>query len=360
LFPKFQNLKRDMDTKRLNQLLDAFPASRVLVFGDFFLDQYLVIEESLQEISLETGLGAHQVVGIRNSPGAAGVVTSNLSALDVQALALGMIGVDGRGYDLKKGLLETGIDISPLIESPEIMTPTYTKPMVRYTEGVEREIERLDIKNRAPLLASIEQTLIEWLRDLIQDCDGVIIVDHVPERNFGVISDRVRDEIAALARSYPKKFFLADSRKHMELFDEVIIKCNLSEAAQAAGLADSGDGQVDLAKAASEVLSQRTGRPVIITMGSDGMAVNQDGAAKIIPAMPVEGPIDIVGAGDSTIAGVTAALCAGASLPEAAVVGNLVASITIQQIGTTGTATRGQVRERFEAYKSVVELDLGD
>jgi sugar/nucleoside kinase (ribokinase family) len=73
--------------------------------------------------------------------------------------------------------------------------------------------------------------------------------------------------------------------------------------------------------------------------------------------LPVEGPIDIVGAGDSTIAGLTAALCAGAALHEAAVVGNLVASVTIQQIGTTGTATRAQVREQFEAYKRVVSMD---
>jgi rfaE bifunctional protein kinase chain/domain len=296
------------------------------------------------------------VVGIRNSPGAAGVVTSNLRALDVQALALGMIGVDGRGYDLKKGLIETGVDISALLESSEIMTPTYTKPMVRGSDGVEREIERLDIKNRRPLQASIEETLIERLKDFVQECDGVIIVDHVPERNFGVITDRVRDEIAALALHYPEKFFLADSRKHMGLFTNVIVKCNLSEALGAASLANSEGAQVDLALAASEVLNQRTGRPVVITMGSDGMAVNQEGEAKIVPALPVEGPIDIVGAGDSTIAGVTAALCAGAALPEAAVVGNLVASVTIQQIGTTGTATRAQVKERFEAYKQVVDL----
>jgi bifunctional ADP-heptose synthase (sugar kinase/adenylyltransferase) len=284
------------------------------------------------------------------------VVTSNLSALDVQALALGMIGVDGRGYDLKKGLIETGVDISALVESSEILTPTYTKPMARGSDGVEREIERLDIKNRVPLQASIEETLIERLKDLVQECDGVIIVDHVPERNFGVITDRVRDEIAALALRYPEKFFLADSRKHMGLFANVIVKCNLSEALGAASLADSAGAQVDLALAASEVLNQRTGRPVVITMGSDGMAVNQGGEAKIVPALPVEGPIDIVGAGDSTIAGVTAALCAGAALQEAAVVGNLVASVTIQQIGTTGTATRAQVRERFEAYKRVVDL----
>jgi sugar/nucleoside kinase (ribokinase family) len=46
------------------------------------------------------------------------------------------------------------------------------------------------------------------------------------------------------------------------------------------------------------------------------------------------------------MSGIVAALCCGASHVEAAQVGNLVASITIQQIGTTGTATRAQVLDR--------------
>ena len=345
-----------MDTNRLNHILDLFPEKKVLVFGDFFLDQYLVIDEALREVSIETGLGAHQVVGIRNSPGAAGVVTSNLSALDVQVAALGMIGVDGRGYDLKEGLIETGIDISPLIESPEIVTPTYTKPMVVGSDGFEREIERLDVKNRTPLLASIEETLIERFKDLVQDFDGIIIVDHVPEHNFGVITDRVRDEIASLARAYPEKFFIADSRKHMAYFNNVIVKCNLSEGLAAAQLYHADGTGTDQAAACSKTLYQRSQTPVIITLGSEGILVNENGDAKIIPAMPVEGPIDIVGAGDSTIAGITAALSAGASLHEAALIGNLVASITIQQIGTTGTATRNQIKERFESYKRIVDI----
>jgi sugar/nucleoside kinase (ribokinase family) len=67
-----------------------------------------------------------------------------------------------------------------------------------------------------------------------------------------------------------------------------------------------------------------------------------------VPGVHVEGPIDIVGAGDSTMAGIVSALCCGATYTEAARLGTLVASITIQQIGTTGTATRTQVLERYK------------
>jgi sugar/nucleoside kinase (ribokinase family) len=65
-----------------------------------------------------------------------------------------------------------------------------------------------------------------------------------------------------------------------------------------------------------------------------------------VPGIRVPPPIDVVGAGDSVMAGIVAALCCGATPVEAATVGNLVASITVQQIGTTGTATRAQVLAR--------------
>jgi hypothetical protein len=39
---------------------------------------------------------------------------------------------------------------------------------------------------------------------------------------------------------------------------------------------------------------------------------------------------------------------AGGTLPEAALVGNVTASITIQQLGVTGTASRAQVLARAE------------
>ena len=77
------------------------------------------------------------------------------------------------------------------------------------------------------------------------------------------------------------------------------------------------------------------------------MIVTQGKEAKRIPAVKVEGPIDIVGAGDAATAGIVSALCCGASTEEAALIANLAASITVQQIGTTGTATREGILNRY-------------
>jgi bifunctional ADP-heptose synthase (sugar kinase/adenylyltransferase) len=193
-----------MDTQRLESLLARFPALTLLVVGDYFLDHYFEIDSALAETSLETDLEAHQVVCIRCFPGAAGTVTSNLRALGANVIALGVIGDDGNGYELKRALAATGVDIAPLIESRERFTPTYTKPL---RDG--RELNRIDIKNRTLQPRAIEDAVIARLRDLMPRVDGIIVVDQVEEEDCGVITGRVRDEIAALARD---RVVVAESR----------------------------------------------------------------------------------------------------------------------------------------------------
>jgi sugar/nucleoside kinase (ribokinase family) len=74
------------------------------------------------------------------------------------------------------------------------------------------------------------------------------------------------------------------------------------------------------------------------------LAFHSDGPT-LAPAVPPRGPVDIVGAGDAAMAGITCALCAGASVAEAAEIGCLAAGVTIRQVGTTGTASRKQIME---------------
>ena len=342
-----------MDERRLDELLNRFPHLHVLVVGDFFLDKYIVIDRRLSEVSLETGLEAYQVVETRCSPGAAGTVASNLRALGVKVTALGVIGDDGEGYELKRGLTETGVDVEPLIQRTDLFTPTYTKPMMREPDGRQHEIQRLDIKNRSSLPSDAEEQIIARLRALAPKVDAVIIADQVQERNYlpdllpGVITDRVREEIGRLALRYPGKVFAADSRQRSGLFRRVIIKPNQREAILAVRPDWKGEFTLEAARECGAELFHRNQKPVFLTAGSQGILLFTEKGCQHVPAVQVEGEIDIVGAGDSVMAGVVSALCSGAEPEEAALLGNIVASITIQQIGVTGTASPAQVRERF-------------
>lgn len=339
-----------MTEERLKLLLQRFKELSILVVGDFFLDKYFIMDRKLSEVSLETGLEAYQVMGKQLSPGAAGTVTSNLRALSIGTVyALGIVGNDGEGYELKQGLIAKKVDTTFLIDSDGIFTPTYTKPMMIESDGRVHELNRLDIKNRKPLSRALEERIINNLRQAILRVNGVIIADQVQERNYGVITDLVRKELAELALKNPHVVFFVDSRTRIGDFREVIIKPNKQEAIRAFEPDYQGEFDRQKAEGCGWMLFERNRKPVYLTLGAEGIALFADEGYTHIPAIPVTGEIDIVGAGDSTSAGIVSSLCAGADYAEAALIGNLVASITIQQIGTTGTASPEQVMERFRS-----------
>ncbi len=68
--------------------------------------------------------------------------------------------------------------------------------------------------------------------------------------------------------------------------------------------------------AAARVLSERSGAPVVVTLGADGAVLWWAGRAEHLPATPVD-PIDTTGAGDALNGILAAELAAGATLREA-------------------------------------------
>jgi sugar/nucleoside kinase (ribokinase family) len=84
-------------------------------------------------------------------------------------------------------------------------------------------------------------------------------------------------------------------------------------------------------------MEARAGAPVFVTAGDRGVWVGGSPPRRI-PAVELEPPLDPTGAGDSFTAGAVLSLAAGATRVEAALVGNLVASVTVRQLDTTGVA----------------------
>jgi bifunctional ADP-heptose synthase (sugar kinase/adenylyltransferase) len=208
-------------------------------------------------------------------------------------------------------------------------------------------LNRLDIKNRSRLPVQAEEWVLRALDQAWKQLDALAVSDQVSDADCGVITARVRERLAEIGEATPGKVILADSRERIGQFRSVWLKPNETECWRAIPGAESRNfpGCV-------QELAERAGRPVFCTQGDQGIVVgdprSEPPQINNVPAYPVTGPIDIVGAGDSTNAGIVCALAAGANLGQAAAFGCLVASITIQQIGTTGTATPEQVRKRWK------------
>ncbi len=343
--------------RRLQELLSAFPCARIGVVGDLFLDKYLDFDPELAQVSLESGRTAHQVIGIRHSPGAAGTVVSNLLALGAgEVILVGFTGDDGEGFELRQDLQALGCSTEYLLCVAERSTPTYLKPQHGRVPGVAGEADRYDIVNRAPLPARVETHVLASLLGLLPALDALIVADQVEDEECGVITTRLRLALAGLAEEFPHVLFWGDSRRRIGLFEHVVAKPNQAKAIRAVCPDWDEQGSAwaptdDLVLAASRALRARTGRPVFLTRAERGILVFEGEEPTEVPAVRVEGLTDPTGAGDSATAGAVLTLTAGGTPVEAALVANLVASLTIQELGITGTADPSQLPPRLALWK---------
>ena len=341
-----------MTPERLQELIAGFSSRRIAVIGDFFLDKYLDTDPRILERSVESGQPAHQVVGIRRAPGAAGTIVNNLVSLGTATVhTVGAIGDDGEAHDLLKGLGRLGCNTSGLLQDPFLMTPTYLKPRDMTDASLSGEHERYDTKNRKPTSDEVIEAVIETLDRLLEDIDAVVVSDQVEEDDCGIITSRMRDRLAEQAESHPDVVFLADSRTHIRLFRSLIIKPNQFEAVDHADPLPEERVELEKVEKALPGLRAETGAPVYVTLGERGALVS-DPQMTLVPGVRIEGPTDPTGAGDSTCAGAVLALASGATLPEAALIANLVASLTIQQLAMTGTAKPEQLPDRLALWRS--------
>ena len=165
---------------------------------------------------------------------------SKLSALGVpDIIAVGAIGRDTYGFELKRLLQAEGADISNLLESHDRVTPTYIKPTLRF-EVYNEELNRLDIKNWSETPRELEDRFISTIKEQGPTCDAVIVIDQVDEPECGVITSRVRRP-QRTGRAASQLIILVDSRSRIHEFSQVMIKPNEFEAGKALGL----DGPID-------------------------------------------------------------------------------------------------------------------
>jgi rfaE bifunctional protein kinase chain/domain len=319
-------------TKKYSQL-------RIAIVGDFCLDRYLEIDPRRREISIETGLPVHNVVNVRSQPGAAGTILNNLVALGIGRIyPVGFAGEDGEGMELVRCLRAMkNVAMDHFLTTPARRTFTYTKPLMLEAGRAPRELNRLDFKNWSPTPAAVQNRLADCVRKVAGKVDAIILMDQVDVPETGVVTSKLVKTIGMIAKAKPSLLILADSRRGWKDYPPVCLKMNQAELAASFG-AKGKLGFKQITRRAS-ALSFRQSWPVFVTLGKLGILGAAGGQVEHAPALPVRGEIDIVGAGDSVAANLTAALAAGATLREALEIANAAASVVIHQLGTTGTAT---------------------
>jgi rfaE bifunctional protein kinase chain/domain len=328
-----------MKPEFLKEVLEKIRSVKIAIIGDFCLDAYWFVDKSKSEVSVETGRSTEPVRIQKYSLGGAGNVANNLASMKISEIrAFGVIGNDPFATELISIMKKAGINTENLlIQDRNWSTHVYIKPHIG-----ENEQNRIDFGNFNMLSEETADRLIRNLKEESDKVDMVIINQQVLS---GIHTEYLRLKLVEVISSYPDKIFIADSRNYTDFYTGAYRKMNDSEAASLCDITKEPGEAVTYTEiiSAAERLYEKYRKPLFITRGNNGSIVTDDKGISEISSLMIISRTDTVGAGDSYLAGVAAALAAGYSIETAGELGTFTAGVTVQKLFQTGTATPEEI-----------------
>jgi rfaE bifunctional protein kinase chain/domain len=297
------------------------------VAGDYVLDRFVFGHP--KRVSREAPVLILRFWKEESLPGGAGNTAANIRSLGGVPLPVGVLGRDEAGRALRWILEERGIATAGLRDVDGYPTPTKTRILGGGPHAIQHQIVRYDIEGKVPDDAGLDAAFSRRLAEDARGAAGAIVSDY----GYGAAKPSA---IAPLRAGLPSGApVLVDSRHGLLSYAGVdAVTPNEEELEECAGF-PIGDSAEALARAA-RALGERVGCPtVLVTRGSRGMALFDDGQEPI--ALPVHGTdqvADVTGAGDTVLATFSLALASGASPAEAALLANFAGGVVVMKIGT--------------------------
>lgn len=325
--------------ERFEKIVGGFgPLNPILVVGDLGIDKYTFGE--VRRISPEAPVPVLEVQKEWNKLGLAANVSDNLKSLEVASTLCGVVGDDDRASLVESLLEERGLKTWGLIRDPARLT-TYKE---RITTG-SQQICRVDYETKDSLSVDISKRVALRIQEFSSNHSGVIIEDY----GKGLLSEVLCQKII---QSFNEKGLLVavdPSRSTPPNWYKgaTLLKPNRLEShmmVEALGYFKERNLET-----ISQILVEKLQlEKIIITLGADGMAMldtKLDGKLKLIPTAANE-VFDVSGAGDTAIAAICSGLLSGASLEEAAWIGNCASGVVIRKRGTA-LCSKGELKEYY-------------
>lgn len=300
---------------------EACTRMKVLVVGDVMLDHYL--RGVVERVSPEAPVPVFRVDSEDHILGGAANVAANLAAMGATVYLAGVVGDDLIAATLSDLLTRARIESSCLVTDPDRPTTLKTRAL-----ATGQQVLRIDRERNRPISAAVESAVLERVKAVLPKCDGVIVSDY----GKGVLTSKVLTSIIAECRRQKKKVIGDPKGLEYRRYAGIdALTPNVKEAQAASGVAITDE--VSLARAGAELNEAVGGKAILITRGSDGVAVfPRGGKPTLLPAIPRE-VFDVTGAGDTFISHFGLGYFQGLTMPEAASWANRAAGIVVGRVG---------------------------
>lgn len=325
----------NLEKRRFLEILERFQEVRILVIGDFILDQF--VWGSVKRISPEAPVPVVKVERESFMPGGSLNVANNIRSLRGQVCPCGVVGRDFYGRMLLRAMRKQGIETGGIIYDPARPTSLKTRVIAHSQQVVRFDREKTDDVAKAHLLK-----ILKFVRENISRMDIVILEDY----GKGVMQPFLLKEIVRLAKKFKKPVLVDPKEKHFVYYQGVTcITPNRSEAYTGYERTHGPCYKTpELEEVGWGLMKKLKLESVLITLGEDGMALFEKNKKLTLVPTAAREVYDVSGAGDTVIATLAVALAAGAKMQEAAKISNLAAGIVVGKLGTA-TVTPEELEE---------------
>lgn len=309
---------------RAQEILKRARDRRIVVLGDVMLDEF--IWGDVTRISPEAPVPVVNIQRESTRLGGAANVLANVAALGATANVIGVVGNDPAAEKLREGLRLTGGGQTDETLIEDDKRPTTIKLRII---AHSQMVVRADRERRGQVNGAVEQRIISAAQQAIEDAGALVISDY----DKGVITPRILAEV--LPAAYGKIPVLIDPKiRNFDAYRPAnLVTPNHHEALRLANLEEDNDES--LTQAARVIRKRLSCDAVLITRGERGMMLVEGESDPVSVETAAREVFDVTGAGDTVIATLAAALAAGASMIEAAVLANHAAGIVVGKVGTS-------------------------
>ena len=324
-------MSSSLSKQRAEALIRQIRNCQIVVLGDVMLDEF--IWGDVSRISPEAPVPVVEIRRESTHLGGAANVMANLLALGAEACVIGVVGDDAAAEKLRASLRSNGDE-----QAGDLLVADNSRPTTIKTRIIAHNqmVVRADRERRTPVNGDTEERIIAAVKAALENAGALVISDY----DKGVVTPRILSEV--LPAAYGRIPVLVDPK--IRNFDSyrpaTLVTPNHHEALSLTNLEEDSD---DSLTAAARQIRRRLGcDAVLITRGNRGMMLVEAESDPVFVETSAREVYDVTGAGDTVIATLAAALAAGASMTEAAMLANQAAGIVVGKLGTA-TATAEEV-----------------
>jgi rfaE bifunctional protein kinase chain/domain len=335
-----------LSDERFQKIVSSFKTlGKIAIVGDVGIDRYT--QGQVRRISPEAPVPIVEVEMEWEKLGLSANIAHNLKELGISSTICSVIGDDRRASRFESLLEESSLSTWGIVRDP-------TKPTV-YKERIitsAQQVCRIDYEDKTPIHHDVEVKLLERFADFVKDHDAIILEDYAK----GTLTENVIKKIINLGREKKCLICVDPGTSTPPLFYKgaSLLKPNLKEAKLMVESLGYTYEEKSVEQMAEILIDKLDLDKLVITLGAQGMALldrHDKNGLLTIPTVAQE-VFDVSGAGDTTISLLTAGLLAGASLCEAAWIGNCGAGVVVAKKGTA-TVNQEELKIFFNRLKGI-------